>query len=192
MSTKLLTSEGPFANPGLAPNLDTYDMQRIVRSWRARRNLALGYRASSVKFVTNAPDPDQFAASVEAGGSSVSGGSAGYDFHGMINVPIAQELAFRLVAYDNYYPGCIDDPSRGVTNINGSHVTGGRAALLFAPTDQLSIRLTAIFQETNVGDSNNVDLHPGSLSPVYGNWQQERLISSPEQARNELYNATIS
>jgi outer membrane receptor protein involved in Fe transport len=110
----------------------------------------------------------------------------------MINVPIAQDLAFRLVAYDNYYPGYIDDPSRGVTNVNGTHVTGDRAALLFAPTDQFSIRLTAIFQETNVGDQDTVDLHPGSLSPIYGNWQHERLISSPEQARNELYNATLN
>jgi iron complex outermembrane recepter protein len=186
------TSEGPFANPGLAPNLDTYDMQRI-EVLRGPQGTLYGAIALGglVKFVTNAPDPSQFAASVEAGGSSVSGGGAGYDFHGMINVPIAQELAFRLVAYDNYYPGYIDDPSRGVTNINGSHVTGGRAALLFAPTDQLSVRLTAIFQQTNVGDSNNVDLHPGSLAPVYGNWQQRRLISSPQQARNELYNATI-
>jgi hypothetical protein len=79
-------------------------------------------------------------ASVEMGGRSVSGGSPGYDFHFMINVPIAQDLAFRLVAHDNYYPGYIDDPSRGVTNINGTHVTGDRAA--FPPTDQFSIRLT--------------------------------------------------
>jgi iron complex outermembrane receptor protein len=83
----------------------------------------------------------------------------------MINVPIAQDLAFRLVAHDNYYPGYIDDPSRGVTNFNGTHVTGDRAAFLFAPTDQFSIRLTAVFQEINVGDQNTVDLHPGSLPP---------------------------
>ncbi len=151
------TSEGPFANPGIAPNLDTYDMQRI-EVLRGPQGTLYGALALGglVKFVTNAPDPTSFATSVQAGGSYTSGGSAGYDTHGMINMPIANDLALRLVAYDSYYPGYIDDPSRGLTNINGTHISGGRASLLFSPTSDLSIRLTAVYQDILANDVNNV------------------------------------
>jgi len=187
------TSEGPFANPGIAPNLDTYDLQRI-EVLRGPQGTLYGALALGglVKYVTNAPDPTRFATSVQAGGSYASGGSAGYDAHGMINMPIASNLALRLVAYDSYYPGYIDDPSRGLTNTNGTHIAGGRAALLFSPTSDLSIRLTAVYQDIRAADVNNVDLDPATLRPLYGKWAEQRVISSPIEARNELYNATIN
>lgn len=186
------TSEGLFANPGLAPNLDTYDLNRI-EILRGPQGTLYGALALGglVKYVTKAPDPTGFAASAQIGGNFVSGGSAGYDFHGMLNVPLASDLAFRLVAYDNYYPGYIDDPSRALTDINGTHVAGGRASLLYTPSDQLSIRLTAVYQAIKAANQNTVDLNPGSLTPIYGNWTQSRVISSPEETSNELYNATI-
>jgi len=187
------TSEGPFANPGIAPNLDTYDMQRI-EVLRGPQGTLYGAIALGglMKYVTNAPDPNRFATSAQVGGSYMSGGSAGFDAHGMINLPIADNLALRLVAYDNYYPGYIDDQARGITNINGSHVAGGRAALLFSPTSDLSIRLTAVYQDILANDQNNVDLDPGTLKPLYGKWSSQRLFSQPSEARNELYNATIN
>jgi outer membrane receptor protein involved in Fe transport len=187
------TSEGPFANPGIAPNLDTYDMQRI-EVLRGPQGTLYGAIALGglMKYVTNAPDPTRFATGAQVGGSYTSGGSAGYDAHGMINMPLAANMALRLVAYDSYYPGYIDDPSRGVTNINGSHVAGGRAALLFTPTSDLSIRLMAVYQDIRANDQNDVDLDPNTLRPLYGKWTAERLFSQPSEARNELYNATIN
>ncbi len=187
------TSEGPFANPGIAPNLDTYDLQRI-EVLRGPQGTLYGANALGglLKYVTNAPDPTHFAASGQVGGSHVSGGTGGYDAHGMINLPITADLAFRLVAYDNFYPGYIDDPSRELKNINGTHEEGGRASLLFSPTSNFSIRLTAVYQEIRAAEQNNVDLNPGTLMPTYGKWQEQRVISSPVEAKNQLFNATIN
>lgn len=185
------TSEGPFANPNLTPNLDTYDMQRIEVLEGPQGTLyganALG---GLMKYVTNPPDPSRFAASAEAGGSTVENGSYGFDLHGMVNVPLASGLALRAVGWDSYYPGYIDDPSRGLTDINGIHVSGGRASLLYQPTDSFSIRLNVLEQDLSAGDLNTVDLNPGSLTPLYGSYAHERLISQPSLTKDELLNAT--
>src|SRR5271165_3812363 len=67
------TTEGPFANGGsAAPNIDTYDLQR-VEFLRGPQGTLYGTNGLSglVKYVTNAPDPSGFAASAQAGFSSV-------------------------------------------------------------------------------------------------------------------------
>lgn len=187
------TSEGPFANTGISPNIDPYDLQRIevLRGPQGTLygSLALG---GLLKYVTNAPDPTHFAASAQTGVSTVDhGGGTGFDVHAMVNLPLADNAALRLVGYDSYYPGFIDDPSRGLQDINGSHVSGGRAALLYTPTDSFSVRFNVLHQEIHAGDISTEDVNPG-LTPTYGNLTMERLIAQPSEGENELYNMTIN
>jgi outer membrane receptor protein involved in Fe transport len=98
------TASGPFGGQYLlTPNLDTFDMQRIEVLRGPQGTL---YGANSLggvlKYVTNAPDPSAFSAAAETGVSSISNGGTGFDAHGMINLPLAQDLAVRLVGYDNF------------------------------------------------------------------------------------------
>jgi len=187
------TSEGPFANSGIAPNLDTYDLQRleVLRGPQGTLygSLALG---GLLKYVTNAPDPTHFAASAQTGFSSVDHGGEGYNLHAMVNLPLADDAALRVVGYSSYYPGDIDDPSRGLTDINGSHVVGGRVSLLYAPTETFSVRFNVLYQRISAGGNNYEDVYPGTLAPIYGNLTQERLISQPSETENELYNTTVN
>ena len=187
------TTAGAFAGSDfIAPNLDTYDMQRI-EVLRGPQGTLYGANALAglLKYVTNAPDPSGFSASAEAGLSSVYNGGTGFDLHGMINVPLADDAALRVVGYDNYYPGFIDDPSRGLKDINGSHFAGGRASLLYDPTSTLSFRLTAMYQDKSWGDNNNIDVEPSTLKPAYGPLTQENIISQPGHTTTELYNLTV-
>ncbi len=187
------TSEGPFANSGISPNLDTYDLQRIevLRGPQGTLygSLALG---GLLKYVTNAPDLTHFAASAQTGFSSVDHGGEGYNLHAMVNLPLAGDAALRVVGYDSYYPGYIDDPSRGLTDINGSHVVGGRVSLLYAPTEIFSVRFNVLYQHISAGGNNYEDVHPGTLAPIHGSLTQERLISQPSETENELYNTTVN
>ena len=179
-------------SPFIVPNLDTFDMQRIEVLKGPQGTL---YGASALgglfKYVTNAPDPSRLAVAGDASVSSVSHGGTGFDVHGMVNLPISNSVALRLVGYDNYYPGFIDDPSRGLQDINGSRFSGGRVSLLLKPTDDLSIRASALYQNRSWSDAANEYVYSGSLVPVRGNLTVENRMGQPGHTSNGIYNLTI-
>jgi iron complex outermembrane receptor protein len=176
-----------------APNLDAFDMQR-VEVLKGPQGTLYGASAMAglLKFVTNAPDPAAFASRVEIGTSSVSNGGTGGDAHAMVNLPLSNDAALRLVGYDKYYPGFIDDPSRGLTDINGSHISGGRASLLYEATADFSIRFNALYQDRTFSDASALDVYPATLAPVFGYLKEERATGQPGYTQNELYNITIN
>jgi iron complex outermembrane recepter protein len=187
------TSEGPFAfGTAIAPNLDTYDLSRI-EVLRGPQGTLYGANALGglIKYVTNAPDPTRFGASVLVGGSTVQNGGEGYEAHAMVNMPLSDTAALRLVGGDTYFPGFIDDPSRGRSDINDIRRESGRASLLWDPVEQLDIRLSASYQRLQSGDTGREDLLASTLQPVYGDLIQERLLPQPQSVTDAIYNATI-
>jgi len=125
-STAAYVDETPYSSNGavglsafIAPNLDGFDMQRI-EVLKGPQGTLYGANALGglVKYVTDAPDPANFASGIDATLTSVDGGGSGHNLHGMVNLPLSDKAALRLVAYDNDYPGYVDDPSRNLSRIN--------------------------------------------------------------------------
>jgi iron complex outermembrane receptor protein len=124
------------------------------------------YGASSlgglIKYVTKAPSTTDFNARAEVGASSVKGGDNGYSARGSVNLPIIQDKLGLLVS--GFYrddPRWLDNVSPADTrkNVNKKETYGGRAALLFKPTDDLSVTVTAMDQKfkqqyNDLADSN--------------------------------------
>jgi len=188
------TSQGPFSySAALAPNFDPYDLAR-VEVLRGPQGTLYGANALSglLKYVTNAPDPSGYHASFLVGGNDVQHGGAGYELHGMINIPLGSTAAFRLTAGDTYVPGYIDDPTLGRDGVNEVRRTNARAGFLWQPNDHLTIRVTAAYQRLSAGDNNTVDLDPSTLRPVYSDLITSRDFPQPERISNEIYNATIN
>jgi iron complex outermembrane recepter protein len=187
------TSQGPFAGSAtISPNLDSYDIARI-EVLRGPQGTLYGANALAglLKYVTNAPDPLAYSASALVGGSTVAHGGAGYELHGMLNLPLSDVAAFRLVVGDTHFPGYIDDPGRGKTDINSTDRTTVRGSFLWQPSQDFSVRLNALYQHVQADDSGAVDLRAADLQPLFGDLEQERAIDQVQSMRNVLFNATI-
>ena len=169
-----------------------------------------GSMGGTIKLVTNQPDPKAFAANVEVIGSGTTdGGGFNHTENVMFNIPLMQDvLALRLVGTDKYIDGWIDRKvlSPFPTEVNGStargdvagasvaedfrhsnteHLQAGRAALLFQPTDRLSITLGFMHQSLTQDGPNTIDSPP--LNETH---YQPFDVSEPFEDKFDLYTLT--
>ncbi len=146
------------------PDLDLYDLNR-VETLRGPQGTLFGSGSvgGTIRYITNAPDPEAFEASIEVSMNSVSGGGSGNDIKGMVNAPFGDGSgAIRLVAYSTNYGGFID--ALGVDgamweDINSGTRSGGRLAITFNPSDTLSITPRYIFQEIDMDGFNRQEVY---------------------------------
>ena len=127
-----------------------------------------------IKYVTIPPSLTHSSGRIELDGSSVDGGGQGGGVRAMWNGPLINDkLGMSFSAFDRLDPGFIDDPHRNAHNVNSSRVNGGRVALLWQPTDRFSAEFAALAQDSNTGNTSDVDVN-SDLTPIYGKYEQVR------------------
>jgi len=167
------SSSGLVNGAVLAGDFDTFDLNRIEVLRGPQGTL---YGASSLggvlRFVTNAPSTARFEARGRVGMEDVSGGGVGPNADAMINVPLSSTVAFRASGNFRKDPGFIDSIGIGgsdrAKNINDDRVFGGRASLLFKPSDAATIRLTALAQNIDADEPTLIEADPVTLKPLHG------------------------
>jgi iron complex outermembrane recepter protein len=178
-----------------SPNLDTFDMKQIEVLRGPQGTLyGAGAEGGIIKFVTNAPDTDGFDDAVEVTGVNMDHGGFGQSERGMVNVAVTDDLAVRVVGFDVRMPGYIKDPALGLQHVNDETNFGGRASILWKPTDKISVRLNVVQQQLDVGNDSTEDVvvANGKISPLFGDYAQDRTTVTPSGVRYYLYNATIN
>lgn len=179
-----------------APNLDTFDMQRIEVLRGPQGTLyGAGAEGGLIKFVTNAPDTAGFDDAFEIGAITMAHGGLGNSVRAMVNVALSDNLAVRVVGFDVHTPGYIDNPFLNFSKINDTTNFGGRASILYKPTDKISIRLNMLQQQLDDGSQavEDVVVGPdGKISPLAGSYNQYREFLEPNGVRYYLYNGTIN
>lgn len=136
------------------PNLNLYDVQRIEVLTGPQGSL---YGASSLggimRLEPNPPDMDHVSATASVGGSTTHLGGMGADGATMINLPVvAGRVALRLVTFAAHEPGYIDDPSRGLRNVNATTSYGQRMTLRITDLAEATVDLGVVIQNTSDED----------------------------------------
>ena len=173
-------------------DFDTWDMKRI-EVLRGPQGTLYGANSEGglLKFVTNAPELGKVTVAGELGGEGINHGGMGGSGRVALNMPLADKLALRISGFYDNVPGYTDDPSLGRFDSNGGKKYGGRASVLFAPADALSVRLTAEMQHSSYDGTNIMDVDPVTLKPTSGDLQHNRIVPEPSVFRYYNYNADI-
>jgi iron complex outermembrane receptor protein len=173
-----------------APDIDPSDLARVEVLRGPQGTL---YGASSigglVKFVTVDPSTESLSGRVQAGLTSVENGAdVGYNLHGAVNVPLGDTLAVRASGYFRREPGYIDDPGLGLRGVNRVDSDGGRLSALWRLSPDVSLKFSALIQDTKRRGSSDVDLQPG-----LGDLQQSALRGTGEYTRKtQAYSANLT
>src|SRR3984885_6660029 len=168
------------------PNL--YDVERVEILRGPQGTLyGSGSMGGTVRVLTNQPKLGTFEGSVQGTGSYTDGGGGNGGGNLMLNFPVGDQLAVRVVLSDQYRSGWIDNitvqpfpvnlnsPVQG--NVLGAPVTSiirkantetlysGRIALLYKPSEDLSVLATAMTQSLHMGGYDLLDGSPDSAEP---------------------------
>jgi outer membrane receptor protein involved in Fe transport len=163
----------PFGSSGpdgaTPPDLDPSDLARVEVLRGPQGTL---YGASSmgglIKFVTVDPSTKAFSGRVQATTEDVhNGAQIGYGLRAALNVPLSDTFAMRVSGFARQDPGYIDNPVLHIEGVNQQHVYGGRLAGLWHPSDTISFKFSALFQDTKGDGSNDVDTGLGDLQQNY-------------------------
>ena len=161
-------ASGSLSNAAiLAGDFDTFDVARI-EVLRGPQGTLYGTNALGgvLKFVTAEPSTERFEVRAQAGIEDTRYGEVSWLGNALVNVPLGDSIAFRASGFYRDNGGYVDAPARGGRNVNGNGSYGGRASLLFRPTEDLSIRLFALLQNIDTDSPSSFQANPRSLQPV--------------------------
>jgi iron complex outermembrane receptor protein len=191
------------------PNL--YDIDRIELLRGPQGTLyGSGSMGGTVRVITNQPRLNTFEGSFRGTLSDTQGGSGNGGGDLMLNLPIGDTLAVRLVGTDTYRSGWIDRvvlnpfPQDGPTTrgnvlaapvqtvvraVNTESLYGGRVSILFNPNEDFSVVGTALEQRMVMGGYDEFDNPPG---PAYLAHYQAANVPEPIRDMVHIYSLTAT
>ncbi len=166
------------------PNL--FDVERVEFLRGPQGTLfGSGSLSGAMRILQKTPDLNDFDVSALVDLGLTGSDSFRQRYNAMVNVPIVDEkLALRVVGFYRDEEGYLDNVGTGVKNSNTLIDYGGRATLLWRPTDRLSIKLLGSYEYSNPKDSS-------LTSPSLG--RNKRISDEPDRFTGKQFiaNATI-
>jgi len=188
-TTGVYLDEQPITSAGFNPDVRLVDIER-VEALAGPQGTTFGdaSQCGTLRIITNKPVLGEGSAWVDLTGTSVDGGDNGYDVSAMLNIPLGDSLAMRLVGFsaedagyiDNvfgYSPrGTFDNSENVAEDVNTVDTTGARISLRWQPSDSWTFDATAIFQDTDQDGFGDGDLDERYFSGSgLGKWEQLRF-----------------
>jgi outer membrane receptor protein involved in Fe transport len=156
---------------GSTPDFRLFDVERaeVLRGPQGTL-FGSGSMGGTMRIIFEKPKSDRIEAAFNGNMTAIEGNSPGFSLDGMINLPIVEDkIALRLVGNYSKFAGYVDnvilanDPTatnvidtsadprflRNVKDINDGESYGGRAMLRMTPTEQLTIDLSASYENVD-------------------------------------------
>ncbi len=180
-SSAIYLDEQPLTQSSLQPEVRLVDIERIEALPGPQGTLyGSSSQAGTLRYITNKPDPAGFESTVSLDGHSVEDGDTGYDLSGVLNLPLGENVAIRLVGFTAHDAGFIDNvlgTSLGgdfdnadvvEKDINGIDYSGGRVALRWLPNDEWTVDAGVVYQKMKGGaySEDNVERSGRELAVV--------------------------
>ena len=145
------------------PDLDLFDLNR-VETLRGPQGTLFGSGSvgGTIRYITNQPSVDAVEGSFEANINMVDESDVGGHLKGAVNIPMSDTMALRVVGYHTEYAGFIDalrEDDEVDEDVNDGRRTGGRVALLFQPTDDISITPRVVYQQVKADGFNRQEVY---------------------------------
>jgi outer membrane receptor protein involved in Fe transport len=155
--------EQPLTTISQVLDVHIYDIARIESLPGPQGTLfGQGSQAGTLRIITNKPVLNEFQASYDVGADTVEEGDLGYTLEGMVNVPITDNAAIRLVGWHQSRGGYIDNVPGSITyalsgftidnselvedDFNTADTTGARALLKVDLNDNWTISPGVMYQ----------------------------------------------
>jgi outer membrane receptor protein involved in Fe transport len=159
-SSAIYLDEQPLTQSSLQPEVRLVDIERIEALPGPQGTLyGSSSQAGTLRYITNKPDPSGFESTVSVDGHTVKDGDSGYDVSGVLNLPLGENVAIRVVGFTARDAGFIDNvlgTSLGGTfdnagaiakDINDIDYMGGRAAVRWLANDAWTVDAGVVYQK---------------------------------------------
>ncbi|WP_353227865.1 TonB-dependent receptor [Novosphingobium sp.] len=205
----------PITSPsGNNPEVHIYDIERVEALSGPQGTLfGASSLAGTIRIITAKPKFDKIEAGIDLEVNKFGKGKVGETAEGFINVPLASNVAVRLMAFYEKTGGYINN-THGVYHYKSAPITidntslvrnsynpdeeyGGRAAISWQPAPDWTITPAITYQNTNSAGGYNYDPRVGDLqvhdfSPTYlkQHWYQAELSIQGKIGDFDIVSAT--
>lgn len=176
----LYLNDTPIQGNGVMPDLGLFDLQRIEVLKGPQGTLyGEGAMGGTVRMILQESNPEEFIGKVELGQGRTHGGGANYLENLMVNIPIFDAWALRVVGTNKSDSGFIDFFNRGEQgkNENSTKNRTARATIGGAVGEDTKVSLMYLRQDQRLNNFNSVQFSNGEL---------RNQDSEPQYADTEL------
>ena len=200
-SVGVYLDESAISQALFTPDLDLFDLERFEVLRGPQGTLfGAGSSAGTLRYITRQPQLGRFEGVTEVSGYSGTDSDFGGNLRGVVNLPVGETTALRVVGYYNEMAGFIDSvyPGRRVReDVNSGEKYGARISMLFQPSDTLSITPRIVYQQLETDGYPRIDRYNilgnpfTTTQPAVNPGERGQVTQIPEGIDDELLLADL-
>ena len=150
------------------PDLDLFDLNRLETLRGPQGTLfGSGSIGGTIRYITNQAQVGVQEGMIEADLNQIEEGGLGGHLKGVVNVPVGETAALRVVGYHTEYGGFVDaftevpgsvDQYVIEDDVNSGSRTGARVMMTFEPSEAVSIRPRLLYQNIETDGFNRQEV----------------------------------